>query len=231
MHAAHQALEKHSSDYLQAVLNKDKASAEEVVLAMIREGSSLADVYWVLGAAQVEIGSLWERGTITVSDEHFATSVTLDCISMAADRLRTFRREPEGLAYLSPAEGEFHVVGLRMLSELLRSEGWETAINTSGALQPVLRELVANRKVNLFCLSATMPSNVPRVVQAVQAIMRAPEFAAAKILVGGPAFEHAEAREAIRSIKGGTSPTVCLASNFSEAVEFARVVARQNHQS
>jgi len=68
-------------------------------------------------------------------------------------------------------------------------------------------------------------------VQAVQAIMRAPEFAAAKSLVGGPAFEHEEAREAIRSIKGGTGPTLCLASNFSEAVEFARVVARQNHQS
>jgi len=231
MHAAHQALEKHRSDYLQAVLNKDKASAEEVVLAMIREGSSLADVYQVLGAAQVEIGSLWERGTITVSDEHFATGVTLDSISMAADRLRTFRREPGGLAYLSPAEGEFHVVGLRMLSELLRSEGWETAINTSGALQPVSREVVTNKKVDLFCLSATMPSNVPRVVQAVQAIMRAPDFAAAKILVGGPAFEHAEAREAIRSIKGGTSPSVCLASNLSEAVEFARVVAREGRRS
>lgn len=227
MRAAHQVLEKHRSDYLQAVLNKDKASAEEVVLAMIREGSSLADVYQVLGAAQVEIGSLWERGTITVSDEHFATGVTLDCIPMAADRLRPFRREPGCLAYLSPAEGEFHVVGLRMLSELLRSEGWETALVTSGVLHPVSRELVANKKVDLFCLSATMPSNVLKMVQAVQAIMRAPEFAAAKILVGGPAFEHAEAREAIRSFEGGTSPTVYLASNFSEAVEFARAVARQ----
>jgi len=227
MPVAHQALEKHRSDYLQAVLNKDKASAEKIVLAMIKENSSLAEVYWVLGAAQVEIGSLWERGSIAVSDEHFATGVTLDCISMAADRLRTFRREPAGFAYLSPAEGEFHVVGLKMLSELLRSEGWETAINTSGALQTVVRELKANKKVDLFCISATMPSNVPNVVQTVREIIRTPEFAAAKILVGGPAFEHAEAREAISSIKGGDNP-VCLASSFSQAVEFARVVARQD---
>ena len=227
MHAAHQALEKHRSDYLQAVLNKDKASAEKIVLAVIKENSSLAEVYWVLGAAQVEIGSLWERGSIAVSDEHFATGVTLDCISMAADRLRTFRREPAGFAYLSPVEGEFHVVGLRMLSELLHSEGWETAINTSGTLQPVLGGLMANRKVDLVCLSATMPSNAPRVVQAVQTIMRVPEFAAAKVLVGGPAFEQAKAKEVIRTIEGWTSQVVCLASNLSEAIEFARLVAGQ----
>ena len=209
------------------MLNKDKISAEEVVLAMIREGSSLADVCQLLGSAQVEIGSLWERGAITVSDEHFATGVTLDCVSIAADRFRTFRRKLAGLAYLSPAEGEFHVVGLRMLSALLRSEGWETELNTSGALQTGVRELKANKKVDLFCISATMPSNVPNVVQTVRKIIRTPEFAAAKILVGGPAFEHAEAREAISSIKGGDNP-VCLASSFSQAVEFARVVARQD---
>jgi MerR family transcriptional regulator, light-induced transcriptional regulator len=230
MHSAHQVPEKYRSDYLHAVLNREKATAEEVVLAMIREGSSLADVYRVLGAAQVEVGSLWERGSITVSDEHFATGVTLDCVSMAADRLRTFRREPTGFAYLSPAEGEFHIVGLMMLSELLRSDGWETALNRSGTLQPALRELTANRKVKLFCLSATMPSNVPGVVKAVQAIRRTPAFGAAKILVGGPAFEHAEDREAIQVVSAGTSHVDCLASNFSEAVGFARLIAQQSRQ-
>ena len=226
MHSAHQALTKHRSDYLQAVLNKDKASAEDVVLTMVREGSSLADVYRVLGAAQVEVGSLWERGSITVSDEHFATSVTQDCISMAADKLRTFRREPAGFAYLSPAEGEFHMVGLKMLSELLSIEGWETAINDSGSLHPALRELMSNGKVDLFCFAATMPSNVPKVVQAVQVIRRTPAFGAAKIVVGGPAFEHAEAREAV---SGGSVD--CLASNFAEAVEFSRLVSRQDRRS
>ena len=230
MHSAHQALEKHRSDYLHAVLNRDKVSAEEVVFAMVREGSSLAEVYRLLGAAQVEVGSLWERGSITVSDEHFATGVTLDCVSMAADRLMRFRREPSGFAYLSPAEGEFHVVGLRMLSELLRSEGWETALNHSGTLESALRELIVNRKVDLFCFSATMPLNVPRMVKAVQGIRRTPAFVTAKILVGGPAFEHLEAREAIHPVSGGISLFDCLASNFSEAIEFARQVARQNRQ-
>jgi len=227
MHSAHQALEKHRSDYLHAVLNRDKASAGEVVLAMIREGSSLADVYHVLGAAQVEVGSLWERGSITVSDEHFATGVTLDCVSMAADKLRTFRRDPAGFAYLSPVEGEFHVVGLLMLSELLRSDGWETELRLSGTLQSALKAFAVSKKVNLVCLSATMPSNVPRVVEAAQAIRRTPAFEAAKILVGGPAFEHAEARGAINPAPNGTSPVDCLASNFSEAVEFARLVAHR----
>jgi methanogenic corrinoid protein MtbC1 len=225
MHAAHAGLDRHRSDYLHAVLNKDKASAEEVVFAMIREGLSLSDVYDVLGSAQVEVGSLWERGSITVSDEHFATRVTLECISLAADKLMSIGGKQAGFAFLSPADGEFHVVGLRMLSELLRWEGWETVVNLSGTLQPALKEFTARRKVDLFCFSATMSANVPRVVEAVQAMRRTAALKTAKILVGGPAFEHREAREALEEAPEGTRLVDCLASDFSEAIAFARLIS------
>ena len=225
MHQAHSTLDRRELAYLQAVLNRDRASSEEIVLAIIREGSSLSDVFRMLGRVQVEVGSLWERGSITVSDEHFATSVTLGCISLAAERLRPFKREATGFAYLSPAEGEFHVVGLRMLSELLSCEGWETALNHSDTLQSALRELMVKRRVDLFCFSATMPSNVPRLVEAVQAIRRTAAFNSAKIMVGGPAFDHKEAREALQVAPEGISLVDCLASDFSEAVAFARLIA------
>ena len=225
MHSAQPALDRHGAEYLRAVLDRDKASAEEIVLTTIKEGSSLSDVYSLLGRAQVEVGSLWERGSITISDEHFATSVALDCISLAADKLRSFRREQAGFAYLSPANGEFHVVGLRMLSELLRLDGWETTLNHSGTLQPALRELTAKRNVDLFCFSATMPSNVPRAIEAARAIRRTAAFKTAKILVGGPVFGHEQTRKAFQEVPEGNSLVDCLASNFTEAIAFARLVA------
>jgi len=225
MSRARSALDKHRSDYLHAVLNKDKSSAEAVVLKMIGEGFYLGDVYQVLGHAEVEVGSLWEKGSITVSDEHYATGVTIGCVSMAADKFRTFRREPAGFAYLSPVDGEFHVVGLRMLSELLRSNGWDTELRLSGTLQSALKALVAGRKVDLFCLSATMPSNAPGVAEAVRAIRKTPAFKDAKILVGGAAFEDEKARGSVGAGPEQLGLVDYLASNFSEALEFARSIS------
>jgi methanogenic corrinoid protein MtbC1 len=219
-------LDARASAYLHAVLNRDRASAQEVVLKMIEGGSSLVDVYRVLGSSQVEVGLLWEKGTITVSDEHFSTETTLGCISMAADRLRKFRRELMGFAFLSPAEGEFHEVGLRMLSELLRSEGWETELHVSGPLSSALKELAARRRVDLFCFSATMSSNVHSVVEAAQAIRREQAFESAKILVGGPAFEDEKARRTLGG-PAGTPLVDCLASSLPEALEFGRSVGAQ----
>ena len=80
MFAARPGLDSRTSAYLQAVLSRDRASAEQVIRSMIEYGAPLTDIYGILGAAQVEVGFLWERGTITVSDEHIATEVTTGCI-------------------------------------------------------------------------------------------------------------------------------------------------------
>jgi len=231
MSRAHSALDKHKSDYLHAVLNKDKGSAEEVVREMIGEGLSLGEVYQVLGRVEVEVGSLWEKGSITVSDEHYATDVTIGCVSMAADRLRTFRRQPAGFAYLSSVDGEFHVVGLQMLSELLRTKGWDTELRLSGTLQSALKTLAAGRRVDLFCLSATMPANVPRVAEAARAVRETPAFKDAKILAGGAAFEDKEARESIGAGSEQNGLVDYLASNFSEALEFASSISMDTEQA
>jgi MerR family transcriptional regulator, light-induced transcriptional regulator len=225
------ALDQYKSDYLRAVLNKDKGSAEEVMLKMIEEGLSLGEVYQILGRAEVEVGSLWERGSITVSDEHYATDVTIGCVSMAADRLRTFRRESAGFAYLSPVDGEFHVVGLQMLSELLRNKGWDTQLRLSGTLQPALKALAAGRMVDLFCLSATMSSNIPRVAEAAQMIRETRAFKDAKILVGGAAFEDTEARESVGAGPEQTGLVDFLAPNFSQALEFASSISNRNRHA
>jgi len=220
MSRPHQQLVGRVSSYLHAVLDKDRKAAEVLVQGMIDQGSSLADIYGVLGAAQVEIGALWERGVITVSDEHFATEVTLECIPMAAEKLRKFRREVKGYAVLCPAEGEFHFVGLKMLAELLRNEGWEVELRDSAPTASNLGGLTAQRHVDLFCLSATMPSNVARVAEAIRIIRREPAFKSAKVLVGGPAFEGKGARRIVEDAR-----TDLVAMSLPEALKFCKSIS------
>ncbi len=231
MPGGHPALDRRASAYLHAVLNKDKTTAEELVLSMIGEGASLADVYAVLGSAQVEVGRLWEKGSITVSDEHYSTEVTLGCISLAAEKLRRFRREPMAFAYLSTAEGEFHSLGIRMLAELLRNEGWETELHTSGPLPSSLKGLMARRRVDLLCISATMPASAASVAVAIGAIRREQALQRLKIVAGGPAFDDAAAR---KRLEGGNGQAVLadrVAMSIPEAVEFARSVLAEKRAS
>jgi methanogenic corrinoid protein MtbC1 len=219
MSRPHQQLDRRVSSYLHAVLDKDREAAEAVVQGMVDGGSSLAEIYGVLGAAQVEIGALWERGVITVSDEHFATEIALGCIPMAAEKLRKFRRELKGYAVLCPVEGEFHWVGLRMLAELLRNDGWEAELLDSAPSVSTLGGIAARKRVNLFCLSATMPSNVARAAEVINLIRKQPAFKSAKVLVGGPAFEDARTK---RIFEDGLADRVTM--SLPEALEFSRSV-------
>jgi methanogenic corrinoid protein MtbC1 len=229
MSATHPGVDIRVSAYLQAVLNRNRGSAEQVVREMIEGGARLVEIYGVLGAAQVEVGLLWEKGVITVSDEHFSTEVTVGCIPMAADAFRKFRREPAGFSFLSAGDGEFHVVGLKMLSELLQGEGWETELHLQGPLSSALGELAARRRVDLFCLSATMPSNVPGVVEAARAIRGIPVFRTARILVGGPAFSEETAKKAVCGMgQERTGLIDCLALTLSEALDFSRSISSQD---
>ena len=72
----------------------------------------------------------------------------------------------------------------------------------------------------MFCLSATMPSNVVRVAEAIRMIRREPTFKSAKVLVGGPAFEDEGAR---RVVEDGTADFVAM--SLPEALEFCRSIS------
>ena len=210
------------TEYLRAVLNREGDSALALVTGMAEKGASLVEVFDVLGAAQVEVGALWERGVIAISDEHFATGVTLECISLVSERKRKFRRESVGAAVLAPVEGEFHTVGLKMLSELLRSEGWETSLSDAGSLSASPEGRMDDHHVDLVCLSATMQSSVDKVAEIARTLRRKPQFASARIVVGGPALTDPGARKAVIDAAG---PLVdYLALSLSDALEYSRSI-------
>jgi len=78
----------------------------------------------VLGPALVEIGELWQKGELSVAQEHLATST----VRAALQRLLSDPRgRVRGTAVLACAPGERHEIALLMLAVLLRADGWEVA--------------------------------------------------------------------------------------------------------
>jgi methanogenic corrinoid protein MtbC1 len=192
---------------------------------MISAGAPLVGIFEVMGAAQVEVGDLWEKGAITVSDEHFATQVTEDCVPLAGGRLRRFVRKPLGRAVLCTAEGEFHILGLKMMCELLKSEGWEAEILDSSSLNSPGNFLAGD--VDLLCVSATMPTTVPRLMDLLKKLRRDPAFKKAKFLVGGPAFETHQAEVAPIGASGEVSVVNYVAQRMKDAMDYCMSAARR----
>ena len=78
----------------------------------------------VIAPALVDIGDRWERGELTVAQEHLASStVRAGLQRLLADARASVR----GVVVLACAPGERHEIGLLMLAVLLRADGWQVA--------------------------------------------------------------------------------------------------------
>lgn len=183
-----QALPPAARLYLSAALSGRRSVAVEVVTEALRDGVSAHEVtLGILGPAQIELGRLWEAGEVSVSQEHFTTAVTQTCLSTLAARpahvASTGRR-----MVAAAVGGEGHDVGLRMLSELMAHQGWETS--HVGANVPVddLVGFVANTHPDVLALSATMPGHLLMVREVIDLLREDERCADVRVLVGGRAF-------------------------------------------
>ncbi len=216
------ARERYTAEYLRAVLEKEKDRSSSVVARMLEDGFDMLSVFRVLGDAQVEIGELWEKGFIGITDEQFSTATTLECITGVAAKFRRFRRETRGMALLCNAEGEFHEVALRMLAELLRERGWDAHFTGHDApvLDLIRRMRTEKGRIELLCFSAVMPASVQPLVGILRKIREDPRFDEAKIIVGGPSFNSKRVRMALSDGPTGKSLADHVSTNLVDAMKY-----------
>jgi MerR family transcriptional regulator, light-induced transcriptional regulator len=109
----------------------------------------------VIAPCLVRIGERWERGELSVGEEH-QTSAAIRA------RLERTLAEPRGavrgLAVLACGPGEQHELGLLMLACLLRADGWEVVY--LGQSTPVADALsiARDRDASVLAISVTMPA-------------------------------------------------------------------------
>jgi methanogenic corrinoid protein MtbC1 len=129
----------------------------------LAEGMSLAALYQgVIAPAMHEVGKLWEKGAITIADEHLATALThrvLGALRPPAFVDRSFGAEPKPRAMLAAVQGEEHALGLRMAADLLEDAGYETIYLGADVPTGALMQAVEALSPDLLALSATMPES------------------------------------------------------------------------
>jgi methanogenic corrinoid protein MtbC1 len=103
------------------------------------------------------IGEMWERGEITIADEHLATEITLRVLALQHEARRAVAERAHQRLLLAAPAGERHVIGLRMAGDLLAEAGYRAHVLGADTPVDALADAVDRHKPAVVCLSATLP--------------------------------------------------------------------------
>lgn len=180
-------------------------ACEHVIDEAIAFGLKPSDmIVGILHPALQRVGELWERGEISVADEHRFTAFALGLI----DRLEF--PEPlidRPLIVLATHPESLHDVGVRILQVVSWEHGIPCERILAGTDEETLLEIASTRHAALFGLSVSLVQTIPAAVELAESLAsRLPD--GSKVVLGGQAFRRAQtfaapkAIEVVKSIDG-----------------------------
>lgn len=175
-----------SGPFLMALLGGAECEAEELVRGVRSRGADTALVVRDLVVpALAEVGRMWARGEVSVAEEHLATALATRVVARTAGSAASpAPGRPRIL--LACLAGEFHDVGIRLLSDVARESGWDAESLGANVPRESLVRFVAQRRPTALALSVSLAEHVPEAARTIaEARAAAPGLT---ILVGGRAF-------------------------------------------
>ena len=156
-----------------ALLAGDEVAAEVAIRDAIAANLSAAEVNEeIIAPAMWLVGDLWQRGEITVADEHLATEITLRVLALQREARRVQARRRGQRVMLAAPAGEGHVVALRMLSVLLGEAGYDAIMLGADVPPEALAATVTRLNAEVICMSVTMPGGTDRVLVAIHEVQQ-----------------------------------------------------------
>ena len=118
-----------SRAYAGALLRGDEIEAEVAVREAMAAKLSTAEIDdEIIAPALWLVGELWERGEISVADEHIATEISIRVLALQREAQRVAQARGVHRVMLAAPAGELHVVALRMIGNLLRDAGYHVVM-------------------------------------------------------------------------------------------------------
>jgi MerR family transcriptional regulator, light-induced transcriptional regulator len=154
--------------YRSALLCADLAAAESTVRDALDAELTSTEVFEeVIAPALWLVGELWERGEISVADEHAATEISLRVLALEREARRVARARGAHRVMLATAPGEMHVVALQMVDSLLAAAGYNVLMLGADVPAPDLGTSARRHQPDVICLSATNPGRSEQVLRCI----------------------------------------------------------------
>lgn len=167
----------------------DGGGAEQLIDEALGVGLAPAEVQsLVIAPAMVRIGEMWESRLIGVADEHLATSISQRVLiqlfaTMSGQRRPKVRATAKVI--LAAVQGQHHVLGLRMVADVLEGAGFEVIY--LGADLPVdsLRAVVQKHQPAIVGLTFGISADVAALAESLWVISEVSPLT--RIMLGGRA--------------------------------------------
>jgi methanogenic corrinoid protein MtbC1 len=202
--------------YAAALLRGDEIEAEVAIREALEARLSTAEIDdEIIAPALWFVGELWQRGQISVADEHIATEISIRVLALQREVQRVARARGDHRVMLAAPAGELHVVALRMIANLLREAGYRVVMLGPDVPARDLAAAARRHEPDVICLSATMPGGDDRALIAIHEVQG--DWPAAGFVVGGNGLG--------RRLQSRPDITVCR--RVSEVVEAVDAIVKR----
>jgi methanogenic corrinoid protein MtbC1 len=144
--------------YAEAVLAGDEVAAELVIRRAMTARLTTPEIDdEIIAPALWLVGELWERGEITIADEHLATEISIRVLALQREARRVVESRGKRRVMLAAPSGELHVIALRMVGTVLHEAGYRVMMLGPDVPAAALAASAIRHRPEVVCLSATMP--------------------------------------------------------------------------
>ena len=170
--------------YAAAILCGDEVAAEIAIREAIEAKLSTAEIDdEIIAPALWLVGELWQRGDLSVADEHIATEISIRVLALQREAHRVAHARGDHRVLLAAPAGELHVVALRMIGNLLREAGYDVVMLGADVPAHALAAAASRHEADVVCLTSTMPGGADRVLIAMDEVQQ--QRPATRFIIGG----------------------------------------------
>ena len=194
--------------YAAALLSADEVAAETVIReAMDAELSTAQIDDEMIAPALWLVGELWERGEISVAEEHIATEITLRVLALQREAQRVAQARSDYTVMLATSPGELHMVALRMAANLLRGAGYDIVMLGADVPGDALAVTARRLEADVVCMSSTLLGRTEHLLNCIDKVRR--ERHPVGFVIGGRGL----------TVEGQLRPQIHVCQRVSEVVE------------
>jgi methanogenic corrinoid protein MtbC1 len=154
--------------YQAALRCADAPAAEAVVAEALAAGITPTTIMVdVITAAMRRIGECWEQGELTVAEEHLATGLSYRALLPLQEPLQIAPPRSRERVVLAAVAGQAHVLGLRMVADVLEGAGFNVLYLGANVPAGDLQEFVADHEPAVLGLTSTQPRDGPSLAEAI----------------------------------------------------------------
>lgn len=184
------SLEETHGAFESAVLHLNHKGAQAATDQALAAGVSWRDLYLsVFEPVLVNIGKMWEAGSISVSEEHAASQLVERSMSYIASLRLPPPPEGNPNVVVACVEGEHHQIGARMLADFLADEGMRVVFLGANVPTESLMAYLNRYKPATVAVSAALEERRDAVCQLADQLQSLRNGTAPpRLLVGGALF-------------------------------------------